>query len=290
MPLPRRAPAVATLALCLSALPGTARAQSPQDLVRWIYASRSQPGPMAGRGLDALAAPDARDRFLSARLAAFYAAAAAHDGALPPGAPGRCLDFAPDMDKQQFRPDEVARTLTVTAAEEPGRITVTATFQGRDGPSNVNYDFVAEDGAWRIDDVAGYGWRLSEIACPPAAAAADAAAPSAGPRAYCFAQGEDRLRLEVAADGSARFTLDSWGANGHSCAAAGAARPVNGGWLYEETISGTPCRLDIRVTADQGLTLADPGWACKETLCGARAVIDGLTFPRGSQVACAEAN
>jgi hypothetical protein len=115
---------------------------------------------------------------------------------------------------------------------------------------------------------------------------------SAGPAAaesYCFRTGPDgasTLRLDVDATGRAAFALESWQGGGHSCGAAGPLRAMQGGWVYRETIGGSACEIRLILTGDGGIRLQDPGNGCRPALCGARAMIDGLSFPHAARVPC----
>ncbi|MCB1311930.1 MAG: hypothetical protein KDK29_08605 [Sedimentitalea sp.] len=255
-----------------------ARAQTPEEIVRWIYVSQTLPG--AAKGYAHLSAPGQREQFLSRRMIAFHAANDSHGGDVA----SACVDFAFDIPGNDFDAQEIARTLSVTAEGDAGRRVVTARFSNFGTPAQIAYDFVPEDGFWRIDDIAGPGFRVSRIPCAPKAAAAPGVVAAGG---YCFKSGRDTFRLQIAADGSAWFDLESWQGGGHFCGARGVAQPQVGGWLYQEDLWGRLCRMQIMVTDDQGIRLADPDHGCKMTLCGQRAAIDGLSFPRQAQVDCA---
>ncbi len=266
--------ACALVLALVAALP--ARAQTPEDLVRWIYASLSAPGPAQAKGLAHISAPAQRRQFLSRRLADFYDANDSYGTDLMTA----CVDFAFDIPGNDFDEHEIARTLTVTTTGDPARPSVTARFTNFGQPAEFTYDFIPEDGAMRIDDIAGPGWRVSQIPCVPKGGSSPAATRGTG---YCYRSGDNTLRLDVAGDGRALFELDSWQVAGHNCGAGGVAQPIEGGWLFEDG----PCRIEILVTPESGLRLTDHDWICKQTMCGARAVIDGLAFPRASQVDCA---
>jgi hypothetical protein len=265
---------VGALMLALAAAP-PARAQTPEDLVRWIYTSLTLPGPAEVKGLAYLSAPAQRRQFLSRRLADFHDANDSYGTDLMTA----CVDFAFDIPGQDFDAAEIARTLSVTSGGDPARPSVTARFTSFGQPAEITYDFISEDGTLRIDDIAGPGWRVSQIPCvPKSGSPASPASPG-----YCYRTDETTLRLDVAGDGQAIFALDSWQAAGHHCGAGGPARPTESGWLFE----ADACRIEILVTPESGLRLTDRDWVCKETMCGARAVIDGLSFPRASQIDCA---
>ena len=132
-------------------------------------------------------------------------------------------------------------------------------------------------------------FRLECLVLPALALAALSAAPawSAGPgKSYCYKTADSTLRLDVASNGRAGFVLDSWQGGGHACSAAGTATATATGWVYDERLDSGPCTIEILIS-DGGIRLTDADWRCKASLCGARAVIDGLTFPRSSQVSCA---
>lgn len=241
-------------------------AQTPEDTVRWIYTSLSQPGL---QGLEYLAAPDRRDHFFSRRMTAFHAANDSQGGA--------CVDFGLAVPGNDYDAVEIGRSLTLIASGDAGRKSIEAQFTTFGQAARIAYDFVIEDGFWKIDDIAGPGWRVSQIDCP-----------LRDRSAYCYRMGQDDLRLDLGSGGGGgSFSMFSMQANGHSCGAEGAVRSIQGGWVHEQRMDdGTLCRIEIMVTPEQGLRLTDVDWRCKPFLCGQRAVIQGLSFPRDSQVDC----
>lgn len=260
----------------LAALP--ALAQSPEDIVRWIYQSHAQPGP--NNGVHFLASPAQRAQFFSRRMVAFFEANDSHGDDLATA----CLDFALDIPGQDFDAQEIARTLSISSTGTAGRQSVTAAFTTFGEPARIVYDFISEDGFMRIDDIAGPGWRVSLIPCTPKPAGSTAS-PTSG--SYCFLSGDDALRLDLRSDGSAWFDFSSWQANGHSCGARGQLKTIAGGWQYEDIQDGQTCRLGVLTTSDGGIRLSDPDHQCKRWHCGQRAVIDGLQFARSTQIDCA---
>lgn len=263
----------------LSAPP--ARAGGPEETVRWIYHSRLQGGP-GPSGYAYLAAPERRAQFLTRRMVAFHAANDSQRNATGVA----CVDFGADIPGQDFDPAEIVRTLRLDARGDDRARQVVARFFNFGRPAEITYFFIAEDGFWKIDDIAGPGWRMSQISCPPRSAPPPSAS-GAPPRLFCFVTASDTMRLALREDGTASFSFDSFQEAGHSCGAEGIARPVPGGWRYEEDFSGRLCVLDIRVASDGGLTLSDVDHGCKLMLCGQRATIDGRAFPLASQVDCA---
>ncbi|MFC4669203.1 hypothetical protein ACFO5X_11605 [Seohaeicola nanhaiensis] len=281
------------LALCLA---GPLHAQSgPEDMVRWIY--RSLTGLGTDKGLAYLSAPERREQYFSGRMVDYYAA---EDSYASIGQMG-CIDFGLEVGAQDFDAREIDRTLTVTSEERRGRRIVTASFSNFGQLTRIAYHFADQGGFWRIDDISGDGWRVSDLACDARGAAeADRKAkaakkgePVAGPAYtagaadYCYRSGLDVLRLSVAQDGGAVFDLESAQPAGHTCKAQGAAVWTGDGWVHSNAKSGGDCRLEILITSDQGLRLGDAERGCKAAYCGPTAVLEGLTFPRTSQIDCA---
>lgn len=248
-------------------------AEGPEDTVRWMYTSLTQPGQANSKGLGYMTHPERREQFLSRRLTAFYAANDTYGNDLA----AACVDFGFQIPGQDFDPAEIVRTLTIETTGDDTRQSVTARFTSFGEPALVVYDFIIEDGFWQLDDIAGSGWRVANMTCTPKI-------PLTG---YCYQTENSSFRLDIGADGTGQFRLSSWQGNGHACTAQGAIAPIEGGWMFQDPNAGAGCQILIKVTSEQGLQLSDPGGACKARLCGARAAIDGLTFPRSSQMDCA---
>ena len=197
-------------------------AQSPEDLVRWIYQSYSAEGVVGPRGFAYLATPTQRRTFLSGRMAAFFDANDTYGNDLAQA----CIDFAFDIPGQDYDADEILRTLNITSQRDQGKMDVAAEFMTFNTPAKIVYTFRVEDGVWRIDDVTGPGWRVSDIPCTPKfgtlAPTEDAASQ------FCYRTETDELRLTLRPDGQARFRFESWQANGHHCGGSGGALPVQG--------------------------------------------------------------
>ena len=259
-----------------------AAAQTPEDLVRWIYQSRTQTARAELTGFDYIAAPTLRSQFFSRRMIRTLAANDTHGDDLA----SACWDFAFDIPGQDFDATEILRTLSLTSQRGDTAMTVIARFTNFGEPAEIHYDFIVEREAWRIDDVAGPGWRVSEIPC--ASKSQPQSVLSLREVGYCYRDGDSVLRVIVDGAGAGRFSLQSYQDSGHSCSAQGPVTAVPGGWDYAAELGGGACRIAIRVTAAQGLRLSDPEWNCKPSLCGMRAVIDGLEFPRSTQVDCAD--
>lgn len=275
-------------ALCLAP---PLRAAGPEDTVRWIYDSLAGLGPAETKGFSYLSAPEQRAQYLSQRMVTWFEA---DDTFRAQNVPG-CLGHSADVPGPGFDAAEINRTLTLDTTYATDRQTVTASFRNGGEVVRITYSFLAEDGFWRIDDVAGPGWRLSRISCRPRGTKSPRAEPdetdnppyTAGAAQYCYAAPDNTLRLDVAADGRAQFALKSLQSGGHSCVASGSAEWIGDGWLYRADLGGWSCRMEIVVTSDLGLRIADRNQDCKPALCGPRATLDGLNFPRGAQVDCA---
>lgn len=253
-----------------------AAAQGPEDIVRWVYTSLTSAVPASRQGLDYLSAPAQRAGFFSRRMITFYEANDSYGDDLAQA----CVDFSFAIPGNDYDAAEIAGSLRLSTQTAPGRIVIVASFSTFGTPAQVVYEFIQEDGFWKIDDIAGQGFRVSQIPCTPKAASA---APVQA-IAYCYARGDDTLRLEITGGGAAQINISSWQANGHSCSGLMSGREVAGGWDFPGTGG---CRLQLRVTADGGVQMVDPDWLCKASMCGQRGVLDGLSFPRSSQIDCA---
>ncbi|MGZ2256922.1 hypothetical protein [Roseobacter sp. A03A-229] len=253
-----------------------AAAQGPEDIVRWVYTSLTSTAPASQQGLEYLSAPAQRGGFFSRRMVAFYDANDTYGDDLAQA----CVDFGFAIPGNDYDATEIANSLRLSTQTAPAQITIVATFSNFGTPAQVAYDFIQEDGFWKIDDIAGEGFRVSQIPCTPKAASTAAVQATA----FCYAQGDDTLRLDLAGGGAAQLEISSWQANGHSCSGQMAGQEVAGGWDFPGTGG---CRLQLRVTAGGDVQLSDPDWVCKASMCGQRAVLDGLSFPRTSQIDCA---
>lgn len=265
--------------LVWAACAGSAMAQTPQDIVRWIYTSLSG----GSGGLDYLTDPERRKTYLSRRLVQLYEIDDVNseygDNLMT-----ACFERGFEIPGNDFDAAEIARTLSLAVEGDAAHQRITARFITFGKAAQVHYDFIIEDGYWRIDDIGLPGWSLSDVTCTPRTAATPA---PAGETRYCYRTGSDELRLYVKSDGTAWFSVESWQGSGHFCGAEGDAQPITGGWLYQEDFYGRLCRMEIRVTPDGGIRLSDPNYDCKSALCGNRAILDGLSFTRARQVDCA---
>ncbi|WP_299676776.1 hypothetical protein [uncultured Roseobacter sp.] len=266
---------LAAVLLLISSAVSTA-AQSPDELIRWVYTSLASANPWAQQGLQYLSAPAQRTHYFTRRMVAFYEANESYGDDLARA----CVDFGFAVPGNDYDAAEISRTLQVSARTTPERITVEARFSSFGSPAQVTYEFAQEDGFWKIDDIAGEGFRVSQIPCSPKTASAAAASADA----FCYRRGDDTLRLDLTPGAPPQLQVSSWQANGHSCSGRMSGQEVAGGWDFPRADG---CRLQLRVTPEGGLQLADPDWLCKPGMCGQRAVLDGLNFPRSSQIDCA---
>jgi hypothetical protein len=152
--MPRR------LALLLAFVTGLAPAASwsagAEPFVADLYASladTSQPG-----GLARITGPDQRRRYLTERLAAVFDAADA--------SPEPCIDFAPELDAQDWDGAELTRTLALsTSSTDSGAEVVVARFTVFGEPREITWTFVAEGDRMLIDDISGMSGSLAALTC-----------------------------------------------------------------------------------------------------------------------------
>ena len=162
-------------ALTLTAMAGlfcgaVARAAppSPDDpaaIVSTIYA-RAARGKGDGGGGFVIESKAAKAKYLSKALVAQWAKADAHT---PKGDVGP-VDFDPVTNSQE--PD--VKSFTVTPEKlEADKAVIAVTIAGRGAPrakasdNTIHYHFVRDDGAWKIDDIAGSGdgeaWSIRDM-------------------------------------------------------------------------------------------------------------------------------
>jgi hypothetical protein len=150
---------LAMLVAMLLALPIAARADSALDLVSRLYASIVDDSRFAG--FVPSATPDERRKIMTERLAAVLDA---NDAATEEP----CIDFAPELDAQDYDSAEIGATLRLTEAPTAaGGQTVTATFSIFGEPRTVVWSFVPVNGKLLLDDISGEGWNLADTVCVP---------------------------------------------------------------------------------------------------------------------------
>ncbi len=262
-----------------------ASAQSPEEIVRWMYTSLSAPPDGTARGLAYLTAPERRRDYLSRDLVQLYDANdvnSDHGDNLATA----CFEPGFEIPGNDYDAAEIARSLNVTTEGDTTRQRVTARFTSFGEPAVIHFDFVVEDGFWRIENMGYPGWDISDVDCAPRSATGTGGAAGGSGASYCYRRDADDFRIYVDAGGVADFRLESWQANGHSCFVQGKAQPNANGWTYRDQNGGQSCQLELGITPEGGIRLGDAGHACKMTSCGQRAVLDGLTYTRAEQVDC----
>ncbi len=76
-----------------------------------------------------------------------------------------CLDFDPVIDGQDFDEEEVRSTLELSEHVSGGNARVTARFTLFGEPREVVWTLTSAAGAWKVTDIAGEAWALSELPC-----------------------------------------------------------------------------------------------------------------------------
>ncbi len=146
-----------TASLFAAALPHPALAKPPADdpagIVTGIY-TRAVQGKGDSGGNFVVGNKIARSKYLSKSLAALWARA---DARTRKGEVGP-IDFDPITNSQ----DPDVKSFKVTAEKQEGdKVTIAVTIEGHQGPrpkpadQTVRYQFVQEDGQWKIDDIKG---------------------------------------------------------------------------------------------------------------------------------------
>lgn len=143
----------AVLAPMLLPWPALATTDNPVTIVKDIY-TRAAKGRGDSGGDFVIGSSAARAKYLSASLAALWDKAEAQ---APKDEPGP-VDFDPVSNSQ----DPDIKSFTVAGeTQSDDRATVAATIAGRHGKrakaadNVIRYDFVRENGQWRIDDMRG---------------------------------------------------------------------------------------------------------------------------------------
>lgn len=95
---------------------------------------------------------------------------------------------------------------------------------------------------------------------------------------YCADGGSSFLIARQAGDQAVDLRISSWQGM-HHCGVQGTATAAPDGWLME--VRG--CMLRLREESGAFILDASPRQACAP-FCGARAQLNGLTFPQSSQV------
>jgi hypothetical protein len=145
--------ATVVLAAALSRRTLAAAPEDPAAIVNAIYA-RAAKGKGDGGGGFIIENKAAKARYLSKALVALWAKADAHT---PKGDVGP-VDFDPVTNSQE--PDVKSFTVTMEKREaDKAIIAVTITGHGapraKPADNTIRYNFVHDDGQWRIDDISG---------------------------------------------------------------------------------------------------------------------------------------
>jgi hypothetical protein len=97
---------------------------------------------------------------------------------------------------------------------------------------------------------------------------------------YCTDGGNDSLAVRGANDGAIEFVLSSWQGGMHHCSAFGRAEASGDGWRHIASAgSNSDDRCVISFSINGGIRLSTDADAACLSACGARASIDGLSFP-----------
>jgi peptidoglycan hydrolase-like protein with peptidoglycan-binding domain len=99
---------------------------------------------------------------------------------------------------------------------------------------------------------------------------------------YCA--GSHSMALNEIDGGDLQFMVSS-AQSGHLCAAEGTARRTPYGWRYEANMRGEATeRCAIEISADGAVRLSTDADARCQSLCGARATLNGIAFPSAARV------
>lgn len=135
----------------------------PRDVVAAIY--KSAVATVRKKGESPIEDPAIRAKYFSKSFDVALTAAetrAAHDGKPP-------FDFDPISAAQDA---ELQKVTIKTGVLEPGKASVSASFLNHGQSTVVSYDFVKEDGAWKVDDIKGTtekeAWSVRKILRNPA--------------------------------------------------------------------------------------------------------------------------
>lgn len=249
-----------------------AQAQTPQAIVEGIYA-----GGLTRSSMDRMRLPANRVRHFQPGLVRLLAANDRED----------CIDFALTSDGNNYDEAEIMRTIRMETRTEENRASVDVRFMSLGKPNHYRYEFERAGDSWKIADIASLGegnWRLSQTRCGRGRPAAERA-PASRAGAYCYRNRHALLRLDVEANGSARFRMETVGGNGHSCHVEGSASATAQGWRYERREAEGACQLDFTRTTSGAVSVSDRDHICRRTYCGARASLEAANLPRSGNLA-----
>lgn len=133
---------------------GTASAETPETIVRGIYA-----GGLTQSSIGRLRAPENRARYFQPGLVRLFAADDKTENL--------CIDFAITSSGNDYDDREIARTLRIETKAGDNRAAVDVRFRNFGKPNHIRYDFVRVGELWKIGDIASlsHRWRLSKLRC-----------------------------------------------------------------------------------------------------------------------------
>lgn len=133
---------------------GTASAETPESIIRGIYA-----GGLTQSSIGRLRSPENRARYFQPGLVKLLAA--------DDRAENLCIDFAITSSGQDYDDKEIARTLRIETKAGASRVAVDVRFRNFGEPNHIRYDFVRAGELWKIADIASlsHRWRLSKLRC-----------------------------------------------------------------------------------------------------------------------------
>jgi hypothetical protein len=146
-------------ALCASValVPVAALADPALDLVQRIYKSLATEDQL--NGLSLIDGPADRRTYMTERLAAVFDANDAQ-GEEP------CIDFAPELDAQDYDPAEIEKTLKLAPTPgQDGAETIAADFTVFAEARHVVWSFLPVAGKPMLDDILGMDGSLAALDC-----------------------------------------------------------------------------------------------------------------------------
>jgi hypothetical protein len=110
------------------------------------------------------------------------------------------------------------------------------------------------------------------------------AAVNSGDVSGLYCAGDHAMALNETDQGDLQFMVSS-AQSGHHCQAEGTARRTPYGWRYEANMHGAAGeRCAIEFSAAGSVRLSTDADARCQSVCGARATLNGLAFPSGARV------
>lgn len=266
-----------SIAVSIALLPFAAGANTPEDLVRWIYQSDTTNVSYLSRGLTFLTLPDNRASYLTTRFAGFYDANETYGDDLLMA----CMDYYPSVPGTDSDSNEVYRTLNLVSSQSDTEWRVDARFTNMGSPHHIAYVFVPEGGTWKLDDIVRDGNSMMAQPCSPKI--------ESGPKirgsGYCYIHGTNWLTLDIGGLGNGLVDVQSVQA-GHFCGMDAQISATPGGWIARGPDGVSACELKILAAPEGGLRLSAT-YGCS-FFCGQRASLDQIYFPATSQVHCSQ--